>query len=320
MATRTLPPPRNPLSNIRLYDNGGNLLAALVIPEDTAARYITPGMLYRYCSWIFIVPQNSTWDIYHLGQDGITPGAKLRRDGHTKVSQGNYIVLDAVRGNVQVALTDMRAPRRVVTRTRSTGSERDPLQRNFRESLRERDQACVMSGLKKRPEREKPFSRLKAAHIFPISRVSEWERGNYQHFISDTSPAHEIGETKLYSPQNGLLLRTDIHEEFDDFSIGVDPDDDYRIICFQVDDLGLGGQRLAISGRCSTNEARHASPDLLKWHLMQCVYKNMKANAEPEEVWEEDLGSNDMGQILEQPDAGERMEVELLTRLGGLVA
>lgn len=84
-------------------------------------------MLYRYCSWIFIVPQNSTWEIYHLGQDGITPGAKLRIDGHTKVSPGNYIVLDAIRGNVQVALTDMRAPRRVVTRTKSTGSERDSL-------------------------------------------------------------------------------------------------------------------------------------------------------------------------------------------------
>jgi hypothetical protein len=53
---------------------------------------------------------------------------------------------------------------------------------------------------------------------------------------------------------------------------------------------------------------------------MQCVYKNLKANAEREEVWEDDLGSNDMGEILEQADAGERMEVELFTRLGGLVA
>lgn len=53
---------------------------------------------------------------------------------------------------------------------------------------------------------------------------------------------------------------------------------------------------------------------------MQCVFKNMKANAEPDEIWENDLGSDDMGEILEQPDAGERMEVELFTRLAGLVA
>lgn len=91
-----------------------------------------------------------------------------------------------------------------------------------------------MSGLKKRPERERPFSRLKAAHIFPISRVSDWELGNYQRFINDTSPANEIGETKLYSPQNGLLLRSDIHEEFDDFSIGVDPDVSYFLSFYSV--------------------------------------------------------------------------------------
>jgi hypothetical protein len=46
----------------------------------------------------------------------------------------------------------------------------------------------------------------------------------------------------------------------------------------------------------------------------------MKANAEPPPLWEDDLGSDDMGQILEQPDAADRMEVELFTRLGGLVA
>lgn len=91
-----------------------------------------------------------------------------------------------------------------------------------------------MSNLKKRPERGKPFARLQAAHIFPTSRVRDWERGDYQRFISDTSPAHEIGATKLYSPQNGLLLRTDIHEEFDDFSIGVDPDVSYFLGCYSV--------------------------------------------------------------------------------------
>lgn len=51
-----------------------------------------------------------------------------------------------------------------------------------------------------------------------------------------------------------------------------------------------------------------------------CVYENMKANAEPQEYWEEDLGDDNMGQILKQPDAAERMEVELFTRLGELIS
>jgi hypothetical protein len=39
----------------------------------------------------------------------------------------------------------------------------------------------------------------------------------------------------------------------------------------------------------------------------------MKANTEHQPLWEEDLGEDNMGRILEQPDAAERMEVELFT-------
>lgn len=62
------------------------------------------------------------------------------------------------------------------------------------------------------------------------------------------------------------------------------------------------------------------SADLLRWHLRMCLYNNLKANSEPQTVWEEDLGEDPMGEILSQPDAAERMEVELFTRLGELIA
>ena len=45
-----------------------------------------------------------------------------------------------------------------------------------------------------------------------------------------------------------------------------------------------------------------------------CVLENMKANSGPRSPWEVDLGEDDMGQILEQHDANERMETELFTR------
>lgn len=51
-----------------------------------------------------------------------------------------------------------------------------------------------------------------------------------------------------------------------------------------------------------------------------CMLAHMKANAEPQNYWEDDLGDDPMGQILEQPDASERMETELFTRLGAYVA
>jgi hypothetical protein len=82
---------------------------------------------HRYCAWIFIFPPNSVWEIYHPDQDGITPGPKLRRDGHIKASPGNYVVLDPNRADVLITLTDQRAPRRVVTVTKSTENGRDTL-------------------------------------------------------------------------------------------------------------------------------------------------------------------------------------------------
>lgn len=87
----------------------------------------------------------------------------------------------------------------------------------------------------------------------------------------------------------------------------------------------MGGTRLKDSARYGTTvpagvSANCVSPDLLCWHLRMCAYRNMNANAEPQEYWEEELGDHNMGRILEQPDAAERMEVELFTRLGGLIS
>jgi hypothetical protein len=77
------------------------------------------------------------------------------------------------------------------------------------------------------PEEKAHTRILQATHIFPTSRLSEWKRGVYQRVIGDTRPAHEIGETKMFSPQNGLLLSGEMHLDFDDFNIGVDPNVSY---------------------------------------------------------------------------------------------
>jgi hypothetical protein len=54
--------------------------------------------------------------------------------------------------------------------------------------------------------------------------IEEWRRDGYRKYITDTRPDSEIGESGLYSAQNGLLLSADIHVHFDDFRIGIDPD------------------------------------------------------------------------------------------------
>lgn len=64
---------------------------------------------------------------------------------------------------------------------------------------------------------------LQAAHIFPTSQISRWNNENWKQY-TDEGPVDEIGETRLYSPQNGLLLGSIEHSLFDYFGIGVDPD------------------------------------------------------------------------------------------------
>lgn len=64
---------------------------------------------------------------------------------------------------------------------------------------------------------------LVAAHVFPVSQLSEWNR-DYKRFVNDTGSATEIGQSRLYSSQNGLLLSKGMHTVFDNYLIGVDPD------------------------------------------------------------------------------------------------
>ncbi|KAJ5163716.1 uncharacterized protein N7500_005546 [Penicillium coprophilum] len=320
MATTVLEAPRYTQLNVRVYQHNGSLLAALEVPIDPRDRYVSAEMLYRYCSSIFIFPDENEWAIFRL-RANTTPGATLRPSGRSLVDPGNYMVLEKNQNPTTVDLTTNCAPRRVTTpdtHTQSQGQgERDHLQAKFRNTLRQRDNCCVITGQTRATTYERPFLGLDATHIFPVSMLSEWRAGGYRQYITDTRPDSEIGESRLYSAQNGLLLSADIHAQFNDFQLGIDPDSDHKIIVFGADPAKMGGTRLRSSAR---NGIDGVCPELLRWHLRMCLYKSLKVNADPQTIWEEDLGENPMGSILEQPDAAERMEVELFTRLGSFVA
>ncbi|KAJ9295702.1 hypothetical protein DTO271G3_5725 [Paecilomyces variotii] len=92
----------------------------------------------------------------------------------------------------------------------------------------------------------------------------------------DTRPPSAIGASGLYSPQNGLLLSVDIHEAVDNWEIGVDPDEGYKIVDFSNDELMIGGRSLALSAFNSPNPNDRVSPDLLRRHLRMCLLQKMK--------------------------------------------
>lgn len=61
------------------------------------------------------------------------------------------------------------------------------------------------------PEGE-DWAGYEAAHIWPLARERTWSAAPHIHeWITDMSPAAETGKSRLFSPQNGLLLRADVH-------------------------------------------------------------------------------------------------------------
>ena len=80
----------------------------------------------------------------------------------------------------------------------------------------------------------------------------------------------------------------------------------------------LGGRRLSGSAINAADPNHRVSAYLLRWHLRMCVLENMKGNA-GSPGWEHDLGPDNMGEIINEMD-GERMEAELCSRLGSILA
>lgn len=79
--------------------------------------------------------------------------------------------------------------------------------------------------------------------------------------------------------------------------------------------MNVDGRTLDPRCRDPQNPYR-VSDQLLRWHHRQAVLAHMKGAGE--KPWETDFedGTDMMGEILEGPDAAERMEAEMFTRLG----
>ncbi|OXV10353.1 hypothetical protein Egran_01886 [Elaphomyces granulatus] len=308
-----------PERNLLLYDNNGTIVGGLEIREHS--RYISADMLYRYCREIVQFPAGAVdWEIFHLQGDGST-GSLLQRVDRSMVSPGNYVILDPNRGPITINVSPDREPRRVHSRSASSSQiarGRQQFQRYFRDGLRERDRACAITGQSFRL-RDDPFNGLEAVHIYPVSRVSELVAQNYRRWITDDNNAGRIGETGLYSLQNGLLLTANMHRTWDSFGVAVDPDADFKIVNFGEDTFEVGGRRLRNTAINPRDPNSRVSPDLLRWNLRMCLLRNMKGNAGTPQ-WDCDLGPDNIGEILAEPGAAERMEVELFTRLAPLIA
>ncbi|KAL4907235.1 HNH endonuclease-domain-containing protein [Aspergillus multicolor] len=311
MAARILETPRSTTSrNVHIYHHSGHILGGTYQNGSLTGR-----SLYALCPLFLDFPQATLWSIFHVGVDGNT-GPLLPRNG-APLAQGTYIVLKQDGTPLDVRTTTKEAARRVPSHNFSS-SRMSSQQRWFRDRLRERDGVCAVTGSGTADDPEG----LEAAHIYPIAAQQEWMRNRYDHqWITDGTDANRIGEYKMDSPQNGLLLEASLHRRFDQYSFAINPQDGYKVTVFKKDTFvgGLDGRTLREEAWSKGPEKLRVSDGALLWHFEQAVMKNMKGAAgEQWPEWELDfgMGGDMLGEIREGPEAGERMELELANRLG----
>ncbi|OQE11263.1 hypothetical protein PENFLA_c075G02285 [Penicillium flavigenum] len=87
---------------------------------------------------------------------------------------------------------------------------------SFRNGIRQRDEKCVISGTINDLAQWDWWAGFEAAHVFPPDKENLWIEG----------------ESKINSPQNGLLMDAGLHILFDQYFFSINPDDGYKTVTF----------------------------------------------------------------------------------------
>ncbi|POR31258.1 Uncharacterized protein TPAR_08530, partial [Tolypocladium paradoxum] len=225
-------------------------------------RGITNSNFYFMLDILLVIERN-----FSLRDDH---GGTVPRDSQP-LHPGNYaIVTDGT-----LALID-EAPLLRTTTSRTPGTRT----KVFTEQVRQRDQRCVITKTENPDARFGIWTSFEAAHIFPLAFEGYWIAQNFARWI--TLPPTRGGT--INSVQNGLLLRSDMHQRFNTYSISINPNDNYKVVCFQSDIVGVAGTFL---DRRLLDDERRPVDELLRWHFRQAILTNMRGAGEP--IFEHDF-------------------------------
>jgi hypothetical protein len=93
---------------------------------------------------------------------------------------------------------------------------------SFRHGVRARDGKCVISGAVNKGAVWNIWSGFQACHVFPLEKESLWVESDYGRWITDMD--NVVGVSKINSIQNRLLMRADLHIDFDNYLVSINPD------------------------------------------------------------------------------------------------
>jgi hypothetical protein len=219
-----------------------------------------------------------------------------------RLRRGRYILSPKTPGQAMQINNERYHPRTLSLSNTARSAE-------FRQQVRQRDGRCVVTGRINHDAAHGFWRGFEAAHIFPLALDGLFQS---QGFSQLATP----GPLDINSPRNGILLDSRVHQEWDGYSIAVNPNNGYRVQSFRPGAWDLHGQVLHPVCRLP-GDARAVLDTLLRWHYEQAVLCNMRGAGEPMYDFDFPPGTDMMGEIREGPQPVERMEVELYGRLHG---
>ncbi|KAG0637274.1 hypothetical protein HOY80DRAFT_1084848 [Tuber brumale] len=179
-----------------------------------------------------------------------------------QLQPGNYYIVT----NGSITVTDE------VPLTRTASPQSGTRVASFRDAVRERDKRCAITRRPIRMAHLGKWSRFKAAYIFPTAYEQHWAAHGDGRWI--TVPPAKRAYGSINSGQNGMLLAGDLHDCFDTYDLTINPDDNYKIVCFSPDTLDYNTP-LHLDQIFIDNPLRQVD-QLLRWHFRQAVLTNMK--------------------------------------------
>ncbi|KAH9051295.1 hypothetical protein EDB83DRAFT_1301064 [Lactarius deliciosus] len=257
--------PRLQKRNVEVFDSDGAVIAGF-----WQYGTLTWDEFYRYL--ITFVVTTTAWTIFQYDtQDGTTQqrrGAPCQPSAGI-VHPGHYILLSSAGEPLRIGLVP------TLPRPRNPTHSNTPAPvSSYHARGRARDGKCLITGLQ-----TQTYSRLKVVHIFPRAHDAEWLRKGYPSKITDTADEVVMGGlTKIDSVQNVITMRSDLHEAWDNYELGVDPNNNYRITAFtngnaDVNDLYLKLDHIQ-------DPTLRPLDELFTDHFMQGIFKHMKSAGE----------------------------------------
>ncbi|KAL0634965.1 hypothetical protein Q9L58_006083 [Maublancomyces gigas] len=272
---------------------------------------------------LLLMNDPSGYRLFRCSENGV-PNDPLKNHGLPIIMLNNklhvqpayYIILSSAANPqpIKVQVTTRKA----VARPQSLNlTPEDPVIRGFHDRVRARDGGCVVTGARV----VSSYSGFQVAHL--PTRAYRPPQLTDRHIT--------IGESRIRSVQNGIMMFAHVRTAFDKYEFSINPDvclstpllklfsylrflqESYRITCFLPDVFGIDGRHIYSNPLAPADE--QPLRELLRYHWQQAVLCNMKGRG-AEYDYDLDTEGDVMGELGGMEGGKTVFEMMVVERLG----